>query len=79
MKQASILVLATLLAAGVQAQTKDKVDKAAQQPDRATQSGRADVWVQDKTRISDDSTAQVTPPKKKAAHKKGRCTRKHGK
>ena len=64
------LLFATLLFGSAQAQSK-AVDDAARRPDRPKQSGKADVYVQDKKRISDDSSTKAAP--RQPARKKKSC------
>ncbi|RYY85804.1 MAG: hypothetical protein EOO15_16090 [Chitinophagaceae bacterium] len=78
MKQALLLLFAAALGSGVNAQVKEKVDDAARRPDRPAQSARADLYVQDQTKISADSTAAAVPSKAHRKNKKKRCTKKHG-
>jgi hypothetical protein len=53
------------------AQSNKAIHEAAKAPDRAAQSARADLYVQDKTRISDE--APVAKKKSAKAPKKNAC------
>ncbi|TCZ65274.1 hypothetical protein [Flaviaesturariibacter aridisoli] len=73
MKYPFLLLLATLLLGRAEAQSKP-VDDAARRPDRKEQSGKADLYVHDKTRITDDSLKKA--PRKPASRKKKGCGRR---
>jgi|GEM_PF-4884974 len=63
MKKWILTAVGSLLLVAVQAQKNHPaVDKAVSDPDRKTESGKADHFRSEKTRVTDDSSFQANPP-----------------